>query len=73
MLIQGEIDIQASTDSMKASILDWTQLAGQHPTMFHLAGSGAPDLAQKLIETIKAALKNNNFEKILSPNREFVM
>ena len=58
---------------MKASILDQTQLAGQHPTVFRLAGSGTPDLAQKLIEAIKAALKNNSFEKVLSPNREFAV
>ena len=72
-LAQGEINVQDGTDNMKASILDQTQPAGQRPTVFRLAGSGAPDLAQKLIEAIKAALKNDSFEKVLSPNREFAV
>jgi len=57
---------------MKGLIFDQAQRPDHRPP-FRLAGSSTSDLSQKLVEAIKMALQNDNFESILSPNREFTV
>ena len=70
----GEINTE-NIESLRDAIFDKAQHPDQfdHPPMFELAGSSTSHLAEKLVEAIKHALQNNNFENILSPSRDFAM
>jgi hypothetical protein len=69
----GEINVQDGSEAVKGLIFDQAQRSGHRPSNFRLAGSSTSDLAQKLVEAIKMALKNDNFENILSPTHEFTV
>ncbi len=70
----GEINTE-NIESLWDAIFDKAQHPDQfdNPPMFELAGSSTSHLAEKLVDAIKHALQNNNFENILSPSRDFAM
>lgn len=73
-LSSGEINVE-NIESLRDSIFDKAQHADRYdnPPMFELAGSSTSHLAENLVDAIKVALQNNNFENILSPSRDFAM
>ena len=64
-----------SIESLRDSIFDKAQHADQfeNPPMFELTGSSTSHLAEKLVDAVKEALQTNNFERVLSPSRDFAM
>ena len=62
-------------ESLRDAIFDKAQHADQfeNPPMFELTGSSTSHLAEKLVDAIKEALGGDNFEKVLSPSRDFAM
>ena len=73
-LSSGEINVE-SIESLRDSIFDKAQHADQfeNPPMFELTGSSTSHLAEKLVDAVKEALQSNNFERVLSPSRDFAM
>lgn len=73
-LSSGEINVE-NIESLRDAIFDKAQHVDQfdNPPMFELAGSSTSHLAEKLVDAVKVALQNNNFENILSPSRDFAM
>ena len=70
----GEINVE-NIELLRDAIFDKAQRADQfdNPPMFELAGLSTSHLAEKLVDSIKLALRNNNFDNILSPSRDFAM
>lgn len=73
-LSSAEINVE-NIESLRDTIFDKAQHSNQfdNPPMFELTGSSTSHLAENLVNAIKVALRDNNFEHILSPSRDFAM